>query len=60
MKIDVHSKRNLELTETLRTKEKTGSLLWLLDKTKNSYGWSYVKTVDGTSTYSERKKLKSV
>ena len=38
MKIDVHSKRNLELTETLRTKEKTGSLLWLLDKTKTAMG----------------------
>ncbi|MDA1813442.1 DNA mismatch repair protein MutS [Bacillus cereus] len=43
MKIDVHSKRNLELTETLRTKEKTGSLLWLLDKTKTAMGGRMLK-----------------
>ena len=54
MKIDVHSKRNLELTETLRTKEKQDHYYGYWIK-QNSYGWSYVKTVDGTSTYSERK-----
>lgn len=43
MKIDVHSKRNLELTETIRTKEKTGSLLWLLDKTKTAMGGRMLK-----------------
>ena len=36
--IDVHSKRNLELVETLRLKERTYSLLWLLDKTKTAMG----------------------
>ncbi|MFD3445548.1 DNA mismatch repair protein MutS [Microbacteriaceae bacterium 4G12] len=43
LKIDVHSKRNLELTETIRTKEKTGSLLWLLDKTKTAMGARMLK-----------------
>lgn len=36
--LDLNSRRNLELTETLRTKEKKGSLLWVLDKTKTSPG----------------------
>lgn len=38
MKIDVHSKRNLELVETIRRKGKKGSLLWLLDKTITAMG----------------------
>ena len=38
LELDVHSKRNLELVETLRLKERTYSLLWLLDKTKTSMG----------------------
>ena len=33
MEIDVSTRRNLELTESMRTKEKKGSLLWVLDKT---------------------------
>ena len=33
MELDVNTRRNLELTETMRTKEKRGSLLWVLDKT---------------------------
>ena len=36
--MDVHTIRNLELVETLRLKERTYSLLWLLDKTKTSMG----------------------
>ena len=38
LKMDIHTKRNLELTENLRTKEKKYSLLWLLDKTKTAMG----------------------
>ena len=38
MEIDVNSRRNLELCETMRTKEKRGSLLWVLDKTKTAPG----------------------
>ncbi len=36
--LDVYSKRNLELVETIRLKERTYSLLWLLDKTKTAGG----------------------
>jgi DNA mismatch repair protein MutS len=36
--MDIHTVRNLELIETLRLKERTYSLLWLLDKTKTSMG----------------------
>lgn len=38
MELDVTARRNLELTETLRGKEKKGSLLWVLDKTKTAMG----------------------
>ena len=38
MKMDINTKRNLELTENIRTKEKKYSLLWLLDKTKTAMG----------------------
>ncbi|MFS0782211.1 DNA mismatch repair protein MutS [Bacillus sp. 1P06AnD] len=43
LKIDYHSKRNLELTETIRSKSKHGSLLWLLDETKTSMGARMLK-----------------
>ena len=36
--IDINTRRNLELTESMRTKEKRGSLLWVLDKTKTAMG----------------------
>ena len=38
MELDLTARRNLELTETLRGKEKKGSLLWVLDKTRTSMG----------------------
>ena len=38
MELDMDARRNLELTETLRSKEKRGSLLWVLDKTRTSMG----------------------
>lgn len=43
MKIDYYSKRNLELTETIRSKGKKGSLLWLLDETKTAMGGRLLK-----------------
>ncbi|MGP1907585.1 DNA mismatch repair protein MutS [Metabacillus sp. JX24] len=43
MKIDIYSKRNLELTETIRSKGKKGSLLWLLDETKTAMGGRMLK-----------------
>ncbi|MBQ4159292.1 MAG: DNA mismatch repair protein MutS [Clostridia bacterium] len=38
MGIDYNTRRNLELTESMRDKAKRGSLLWVLDKTKTSMG----------------------
>ena len=38
MELDLSARRNLELTETIRAKEKRGSLLWVLDKTKTAMG----------------------
>ena len=38
MELDYTTRRNLELTENLRTGEKRGSLLWVLDKTKTPMG----------------------
>jgi len=43
LKMDIHTKRNLELTETLRTMERTYSLIWLLDKTKTALGSRLLK-----------------
>ena len=44
LKMDIHTKRNLELTESLRLKERTYSLLWLLDNTKTAMGSRKLKT----------------
>ncbi len=41
MIIDSSSRRNLELVETLREKQKRGSLLWVLDKTKTAMGQDF-------------------
>ena len=38
MELDMDARRNLELTETMRAKEKKGSLLWVLDKTRTAMG----------------------
>ncbi len=38
MELDLTARRNLELTETMRGKEKRGSLLWVVDKTKTAMG----------------------
>ncbi len=38
MRLDVSARRNLELVETIRNREKKGSLLWVMDKTKTSMG----------------------
>ena len=38
LELDMNTRRNLELTEAMRTKEKRGSLLWVLDKTKTAMG----------------------
>ncbi|MBR6708548.1 MAG: DNA mismatch repair protein MutS [Clostridia bacterium] len=38
LEMDLSTRRNLELTETMRTKEKKGSLLWVLDRTRTAPG----------------------
>lgn len=38
VELDVNTRRNLELTETMRGKEKKGSLLWVIDKTETAPG----------------------
>ena len=38
MELDLNARRNLELTATLRGKEKRGSLLWVLDRTRTAMG----------------------
>lgn len=44
MSIGFTAKRNLELIETMRNKERKGSLLWVLDKTKTSMGKRMLKS----------------
>lgn len=43
LEFDNNTKRNLELTETLRNRERQYSLLWLLDKNKTTMGSRYLK-----------------
>ena len=45
MELNLSTRRNLELTETMRSKEKKGSLLWVLDKVKTGMGKRRLKQV---------------
>ena len=49
MRLDLNTRRNLELLETMRNKEKKGSLLWVLDKTRTAMGKRLIRTWLGTS-----------
>lgn len=44
MKLDVAALRNLEIVETLRSREKKGSLLWVLDKTRTPMGKRMIRS----------------
>ena len=44
MELDLDARRNLELTETMRAKEKKGSLLWVLDKTQTAMGGRMIRS----------------
>ena len=44
MELDMDARRNLELTETMRSKEKKGTLLWVLDKTKTAMGSRLIRS----------------
>ena len=43
LQFDIHTKKNLELTETIRDNSRMYSLLWLLDKTKTAMGSRFLK-----------------
>lgn len=43
MVLDFYTRRNLELVETMRSKQKKGSLLWLIDKTNTAMGGRLIK-----------------
>jgi DNA mismatch repair protein MutS len=43
MLLDISTRRNLELTETLREKRRKGSLLWVIDHTKTAMGSRYIR-----------------
>ncbi len=45
MMLDTSTRRNLELTETLREKQKRGTLLWVLDKTKTAMGARMLRSI---------------
>ena len=45
MIIDTSTRRNLELTETLREKQKRGSLLWVLDSTRTAMGARLLRSI---------------
>ena len=52
MELDLTARRNLELTETLRSKEKKGSLLWVLDKTSTAMGKRMLRSwIEHPQTY---------
>ena len=44
MELDLDARRNLELTETMRSKEKKGTLLWVLDKTRTAMGGRLIRS----------------
>ena len=44
MELDLDARRNLELTESMRAKEKKGSLLWVLDKTQTAMGGRMIRS----------------
>ncbi|QAT49850.1 DNA mismatch repair protein MutS [Caproiciproducens sp. NJN-50] len=44
MRLSLNTRRNLELLETMRSKEKRGSLLWVLDRTKTAMGKRLIRS----------------
>ena len=44
MRLDYNTQRNLELTQTMLAKEKRGSLLWVIDKTKTAMGKRLIRS----------------
>ena len=44
MRLDYNTQRNLELTQTMLSKEKRGSLLWVIDKTRTAMGKRLIRS----------------
>ena len=44
MELDLDARRNLELTQTMRSKEKKGTLLWVLDRTRTAMGGRMIRS----------------
>ena len=59
MKIDYYSKRNLELTESIRGKGSKGTLLWLLDETATAMGGRMLKQWIDQATDQSNQRLTS-
>lgn len=49
MELDLTARQTLELTETMRGKEKKGSLLWVLDKTRTAMGHRLIPGLAGAA-----------
>ena len=56
MVLDSSTRRNLELLETMREKQKRGSLLWVLDKTKYSHGRKTASYLDRAAPDPKRRR----
>ena len=54
MQIDANSRRNLELTESMKDRKKRGSLYWVLNKTKTSMGARLLKTYIDQPLYNDK------
>ena len=54
MQIDANTRRNLELTETIKDRKKRGSLYWVLNKTKTSMGARLLKTYIEQPLYNDK------
>ncbi len=58
LKLDHRAKRNLELLENSRTNKKSGTLLWLLDKTKTAMGGRLLKQWIDRPLFNKKKIIK--
>ena len=56
MRLDLNARRNLELLETMRNKEKRGSLLWVLDKTRTAMGKRLIRAWIEQNRFSARRR----
>ena len=54
MVIDTNTRRNLEISETMKDKKKKGSLLWVLDQTNSSMGARYLRNNISRPLYDEK------